>query len=227
MRDFARKKVELMKTIKPIILLSIASFVSMAPCPLKAQVQAFQIIDHVEWPSETIFPGDKDCFIEFRETWTFSARGALLKEVQSQELTCSGEKKEIPIFRGQSRLNDIHYEFMLLDPHVIESGNFAFSEPDSMDTYTRALQASLIELVKKYIPIKKSYNPEQQLLSVWFHEQWELDTETGIFRKKVKAITPVIWQRRQTEEGKSIDDAESGLPVYYKNPLQKIQLRQP
>jgi hypothetical protein len=37
----------------------------------------------------------------------------------------------------------------------------------------------------------------------------------------------VIWQRRRTAEGEGIDDAETGLPVYYKNPLRRIELRQP
>jgi hypothetical protein len=216
-----------MKTNIRISFILLAALFSLALCPVKAQVQTFQITDHVAWPSEKIVPGDRDCYMEFRETWTFNTRGTLLKEVQSQKLSCSGEEKEMPVPLGQSRIKDINYEFMLLDPHVMESGNIAFSEPDSMDTPTRNLQASLIELVEKYDPIDKDYNPAQQLLSVWFHEQWEVNPETGVSRKKVKAITPVIWQRRQSTEGRGIDDAETGLPVYYKNPLHKIHLRQP
>lgn len=216
-----------MNTKLRISFVILAALFSPALSLLMAQVQTFQIIDHVEWPVELTLPADSDCFVEFRETWTFNARGTLLKEVHSQELSCSGEEKEMPVTLGQTRIKDINYEFMLLDPHVMESGNIAFSEPDSMDSHTRSLQASLIELVEKYDPIDKDYNPAQQLLSVWFHEEWEVDRGTGAILKKVKAITPVIWQRRQTAEGEAIDDAETGLPVYYKNPLRRIQLRQP
>lgn len=201
--------------------------VTLALSPLIAQPNTFQIIDHVEWPKDRTDPADSACFMEFRESWTFSARGALSKEVHSQKLSCSEKAKDIPPAKGITRLKDINYEFMLLDPHVMESGNKGFSEPDSMDTPTRNLQTRLIELVQLYTRIDKDYDPHQQLLSVWFHEEWEIHPESEKIRKKVKAISPVIWQRRQTAEGKSINEAETGLPVYYKNTMQRIELRQP
>jgi hypothetical protein len=43
----------------------------------------------------------------------------------------------------------------------------------------------------------------------------------------VRAITPVIWQRRQTEAGDPVNEADTGLPVYYKNQMQQINLRNP
>jgi hypothetical protein len=47
------------------------------------------------------------------------------------------------------------------------------------------------------------------------------------FRKRIKALTPVIWQERQTADGEPIPDGETGYPVYYKLKLGRIELRQP
>ncbi len=195
--------------------------------PLHAQENVYQINDHVELPAALELPGDSSCYLEFREEWTFLARGSLIKDVFSQEITCSGEQKDMPQTHGGLRIKDISYEFYLLDPHLTESGNIAFSGPDSMDIPTRDLQASLIELIRTYAPIDPLYHPDKHILSVYFHEEWKVDPNAGQITKKVKAITPVIWQRRQTAEGQSIDEGDSGLPVYYKTSLQKISLRQP
>jgi hypothetical protein len=45
--------------------------------------------------------------------------------------------------------------------------------------------------------------------------------------RQVNAITPVIWQRRRTVEGEPVNDAGTGWPVYYKNSLSRIELRNP
>jgi len=216
-----------MRTIRIIAFILIMASTVLCLSPLSAQEQVHQIIDFVELPAELSIPGDSACFVEFREKWTFLAKGGLIKEVTGQEFSCSRQQNDLPLRSGTTRIKDISYEFMLLDPHLVESGNRAFSEPDSMDIYTRNLQANLIELIQKQAPIGTRYDPRKQLLSVYFHEEWIIDPDSMEISKKVKGLTPVIWQRRQTAEGKSIDDGDSGLPVYYKTPLQKILLRHP
>ncbi len=195
--------------------------------PLEAQEHVHQIIDFVVLPAELNIPGDSACFIEFREQWTFLDKGSLSKEVTDFDFECAREQKDLPLPSGTTRIKDISYEFMLLDPHLVESGNRAFSGPDSMDNFTRKLQANLIDLIQKHAPIDSRHDPRKQLLSVYFHEEWIIGPDTMQISKKVKGLTPVIWQRRQTAEGKSIPDGDTGLPVYYKTPLQKIELRQP
>lgn len=195
--------------------------------PLTAQEGIYSITDFVEVPEELGHSGDSACFIVFSEQWTFLDKRSLTKEVASFDFECSREQKDLSLPPGITRIREINYEFMLLDPHVAESQNKAFSEPDSMDQYARNLQADLIALIQKQAPINPRYDPQKQLLSVYFHEEWILDAESKGISKKVKAITPVIWQRRQTADGRGVDDGESGLPVYYKNPLEKIMLRQP
>ncbi|TFH28491.1 MAG: hypothetical protein E4H10_00165 [Bacteroidia bacterium] len=213
-----------MKTFIFIAFVLLVANTDKCISPLTAQERFHHIIDFVELPAELNIPGDSACFIEFREQWTFLAKGGLIKEVTGQEFSCSSE---FPLPDGVARINDISYEFMLLDPHLAESGNKAFSGPDSMDNYTRKLQADLIELIQTHAPISPRYDPRKQLLSVYFHEEWIINPDSMEILKKVSAITPVIWQRRQTVEGKSIDEGDSGLPVYYKTPLQKIFLRHP
>jgi hypothetical protein len=216
-----------MRTIRFITSILIVTASGFYVKPLAAQEGIHRIIDFVELPAELKLPGDSACFIEFREQWTFLAKGSLNKVVTSHELSCSRESKDLSLPNGSLRIKDISYEFVLLDPHLVESANQAFSEPDSMDSYTRKLQANLIELIESYAPMSSLYDPRQQMLSVYFHEEWIIDSGTGEFTKRVKGLTPVIWQRRQTSEGKSINDGDTGLPVYYKTPLQRIALRQP
>ena len=216
-----------MRTIRFIAFILLAANTGLCISPLEAQEQVHQIIDFVELPAELNIPGDSACFIEFREQWTFLAKGGLIKEVTGIEFSCSREQKDITLPSGTTRIKDISYEFMLLDPHLVESLNRAFSGPDSMDIPTRTLQANLIELIQKRAPIDPRYDPRKQLLSVYFHEEWIIGPDSMEISKKVLGLTPVIWQRRQTAEGLSIDDGDSGLPVYYKTPLQKILLRHP
>jgi hypothetical protein len=216
-----------MRTIRSIAFTLLVAITGLYISPLEAQEKVHQIIDFVELPAELNIPGESDCFIEFREQWTFLAKGGLIKEVTGHEFSCSREPKDLPLPSGTTRIKDISYEFMLLDPHLVESLNRAFSGPDSMDLPTRTLQANLIELIRKRSQIDPRYDPLKQLLSVYFHEEWIFDPDSSKISKKVLGLTPVIWQRRQTAEGLSVDDGDSGLPVYYKTPLQKILLRQP
>lgn len=134
---------------------------------------------------------------------------------------------QLPVEKGTIRWNNISYEFMLLDPHLTESGNRAFPEPDSMDVWTRKLQSDLIALIQSRSLAGKQYDYSDQLLSVLFHEDWMIDPVTREIDKKVVGITPVIWQRRKTTSGEPVNDAETGLPVYYKNRLHRIDLRNP
>ena len=107
------------------------------------------------------------------------------------------------------------------------SDNRAFSEPDSMDGPTRQLQDQLIALVNARSDAGERYRLPEQMLSVIFEEDWSINSTNLVVSKKVRAITPVIWQRRQTETGEPINEAETGFPVYYKIELQQISLRNP
>ena len=213
-----------MRSIRYIALFLLVAFTGLGVSPLSAQEGVYRIIDFVEVPAKLSHVGDSACFIKFREQWTFPDNGSLSKEVTGFDFECS---RDISLPPGVTRIQNISYEFMLLDPHLVESQNKAFSGPDSMDLYTRNLQADLIQLIQRLAPISLRYNPREQLLSVYFHEEWTLAPDSMGLSKKVKAITPVIWQRRQTTEGEGVDDGDTGLPVYYKTPLQKIALRQP
>jgi hypothetical protein len=195
--------------------------------PASAQVSQHQITDFVELPAELNLRGDTACFMEFRERWSFPGKGLLIKEILGYELACSGEQKDLRLSAGTLRIKDYSYEFILLDPHLVESGNRAFSESDSMDLYAKKLQSDLIELIQALAPFNPRYEPRKQLLSVYFHEEWTIGPDSRQISKRIKGITPVIWQRRQTTEGRSIDEGDSGLPVYYKTPLQKVSLRFP
>jgi hypothetical protein len=227
MRQNTRKRQIDMKNTPYILILLATAASGFCMKPLAAQDASFQLIDFVEAPAQLQPAGERNCMIEFGEQWTFLDKGALSKEVRSQKFSCSEEPRDLAIPGELLRIKNIRYEFMLLDPHLLESNNQAFAEADSMDKSTRELQGRLIELIGKYISMDSRYDPRQELLSVYFHEEWILDPESPQIIKKVKGITPVIWQRRKTTEGKSINDGDTGLPVYYKNPLRKITLRQP
>lgn len=213
-----------MRFIRFIALSLPVAFTFFYAGPLTAQEGIHRIIDFVELPAKLSSVGDSACFIKFTEQWTFLANGSLSKEVTGFDFECS---RDVPFPPGRTRIQDISYEFMLLDPHLVESQNKAFSGPDSMDTATRNLQSHLIDLIRNHAQLSPRYDLRKELLSVYFHEEWIIDPANMEIRKKVRAITPVIWQLRQTAEGLSIPDGNTGLPVYYKTPLQKIFLRQP
>jgi hypothetical protein len=194
----------------------------------------FHVVDYVDLP-RTSSGGT----IEFHETWEIRPEiPAVIKTVQNYILLDqNGSARSMDSLlqqQGSMLPGLLSYEFMLLDPHVQESGNLAFAEADSMDAWTRNLQSGLIDLVEGRITGADSgtgagnrYDFRQQLLSVIFHEEWQIDPATLQLTRKVRGVTPVIWQRRMTEDGVHVNDAETGLPVYYKNPLKNIQLRNP
>ncbi len=183
------------------------------PTPAWTQGQVYQVVDVIDLPPAlSSRPGDS-CRIEFREQWTIDVAGSMIsKKVSDYGIICSDGTREVPGSGKPLRLKDISYEFFFLDPHL---------------TATRELQAAIIALVDARFPVNKIYNLPAQLLSVHFHEEWVVAPAQGELRKRVEGITPVIWQLRQTAEGRPVNEAESGLPVYYKLELPRIDLRQP
>ncbi|MGW8316408.1 MAG: hypothetical protein ACWGNV_12465, partial [Bacteroidales bacterium] len=99
--------------------------------------------------------------------------------------------------------------------------------PDSMDRNTRELQGAFIALLKNRTLNGNRYDWKQEMLSVEFLEQWSIDPATLEITRTVESVTPVIWQRRQTKEGEPVDEAGTGYPVYYKNSLRPVPLRNP
>jgi hypothetical protein len=192
------------------------------------QAGSFHLVDDVEITVE--LPGQKDtvCKLRFLEDWMIDPRAnSILKQVVRWDSCCSEIFSSLPIKNGAIRIGNISHEFHLMDPHLVASGNKAFPEPDSMDAPTRQLQDQLIALVIARSDAGKRYHLSEQLLSVIFVEEWSINPTTLKISKKVRALTPLIWQRRQTETGEPINEAETGLPVYYKFELQQIALRNP
>ncbi len=203
------------------------------------------IIDFIDLPVKWTGVDSGLWYLEFSETWIIPENlTGIGKRVESYTIHKSGPENTpggdtaislesiLPDLKinhsypgGKIPLGNISYEFTLLDPHSPGSDNTAFTEPRSMDPYARKIQEILTNLVLKGYPPAKKYDLENQLLSVWFHEEWFLDPATGQITKKVRGISPVIWQRRMTAEGDPVDDADTGYPVYYKNRLFRIELR--
>jgi hypothetical protein len=108
------------------------------------------------------------------------------------------------------KIRKFSYEFELMDPASGEKNN---------------LHDPISRLVKEHSPRARAHDLDKQLGSVRFREVWRMDPVTHEITRTVQEITPVIWQRRQTAEGEPVNDADSGLPVYYKSRLQPITLR--
>ncbi len=183
------------------------------PTPAWTQGEVFQVVDVIDLPPALNSRQSDSCRIEFREQWTIDVAGSMISKIVSDYgITCHDGTREVPASGKILRIKDISYEFFFLDPH---------------QTGTKELQAAIIALVDARFPVNKIYNLPAQLLSVHFHEEWVLAPAQGELRKRVQGFTPVIWQQRQTAEGKPVNDAESGLPVFYKLELPRIDLRQP
>jgi len=211
--------------------------------PLRAQEEHFRVIDRVDLPHLLTGGEQAGRYLEFRETWTLvPERPALQKETTSYLVRNIRDSLERPAEEmrwfssmvksldngdGEVRLEGIRYEFNLLDPHLEGSGMEGFPEPDSMDAATRALQSALIRMVERRIPRIGDYDLAEEMLSVWFEEEWIIDPVSMVITRRVTSLTPVIWQRRRTLDGEPIDEAGTGWPVYYKNPLSPVTLRNP
>ena len=204
---------------------------------------AYRVIDFID--PGTVLPHipEGDWSLEFIEIWTIDPDKQILqKEVNASnfifpaepELSQDTLRSRISALLSTGskdqelvRIKNITYEFTLLDPHTPGSNNKDFAGPGGMDPETRRLHQGLISLVRGRSAALARADLDELLLSVYFHETWEVDPSTLQFYKKVDGITPVLWQRRQTSNAEPVDDAETGLPVYYKNLLDRIDLRNP
>ena len=191
-----------------------------------AQETQIEVSDAVHLPSVLTGQPDHSWFLEFRETWTFPEDGTgirkdvdsyRVKDLQHPEieedslLTAFGEMIEgLPRARGVHRFGEFSYEFLLADPGMEQKNN---------------LHAPVVEMVSRHSAVAGHYKLPEQLLSVHFHETWYMDPDSSTITKKVLAMTPVIWQRRATKDGEPVNDAETGLPVFYKIQLERIPLR--
>jgi hypothetical protein len=184
------------------------------------QEVSYQIVDIIDLPPELHITPDSSCLMEFHEQWILnSANLSISKKVMEYEVSC--------VIKESFRLREVSYEFSFPDAHHEMTAKEENKESGLIDSQVRDLLNHLISLIQAGKPIAEVYRPQEQLLSVYFHEEWILETKNQEFIKKVKGITPVIWQVRQTTDGEPIQDAESGLPVYYKTKLERIDLRNP
>lgn len=202
--------------MKPLLILAITWF---SPSP----DSGFHITDFVEAPGGWAVEGGSGTHLEFSEYWQVDPdRCAIRKEV----VDCNPGINRSGSINLQGK-KEVSYEFNFLDPHIQGTGDRDVWEPSMMDPSERRLQHAFIELVKSCLFEGRAFDLEEMLLSLVFHETWSYDPETEHISKEVWAITPVIWQRRQTSDGEPVNEADSGMPVYYKTKLARIRLRNP
>jgi len=203
----------------------------------------FRVIDVVDLPGKWSNERDGDWYLQFRERWIIDPKKTVLTKkvkkyhplnhslpgVQADSLQhlFASMIRELASTEGKVAYRGISYEFILLEPHLEGSGNTSFPSRDSMDQQTLQLQRELASLISRRSRMASLLDLEEQLLSVHFHEDWYIDPTTLEITKEVQALTPVIWQRRKTVQGEPVNDADTGYPVYYKNMLERIQLRNP
>ncbi len=184
---------------------------------LMAQVTEIKVVDRVDIPLALSAPADPAGSLEFIEAWSIDAgRPGMSKKVDS--LSTSGISRDAfwKMVKGQAlaggkvQWDDVSHEFMLMDPETGQANR---------------LHAPFVSLVSLHSERAGSYRIQDQLLSVQFHETWSLDPDSRMVEKRVRGITPVIWQRRQTTDGEPINDGDTGLPVYFKIELDRIDVR--
>ena len=178
-----------------------------------AQETRYEVLDVMDLPPELNPRRQASCSLEFQEQWILNvANASISKKVDAYGISCTDSTELAFLPEGAFRIKEISYEFSFLN----------LSDPQE-----RKLQEALISLINQSFPIPEVYEPAEQLLSVYFHEDWVIEADHQEFRKRIKALTPVIWQERQTADGEPIPDGETGYPVYYKLKLERIDLRQP
>lgn len=181
--------------------------------PLLAQEATFQMRLTMDLPVELHTGNSSSCRVEFHEEWIIDPeRSSIIKTVDAFEFPCEDQTEGVRLPDGSMRLKNLSYEFTFLDL------------PDSL---AKEVQKAIIALIDERFPLPEAYDPPEQLLSIYFHEDWVLEPEPSLFSKKIRGITPVIWQRRQTADGEPILDPQTGFPVFYKLSLDRIDLRQP
>lgn len=201
-----------MRQSKPILFLFLM-LAWQAAGPLRAQEPVHQVHEVMDLPERLDPAGVLDCTLDFHEQWTIRVPGSsVTKEVSSFRYSCADSSVSLFPVEGKLLVRNINYEFSFLDP---------------AGEVMRELQEDFIALINKLHPLPGVYQPERELLSVYFHEEWILDAEQKSIHKSVTGITPVIWQIRQTADGDPILDLDTGYPVYYTHRLDRIQLRQP
>jgi hypothetical protein len=173
--------------------------------------ETFTVRDQVDLPLAVGMDMGQDLFVDSYETWTIRPyRNALGKKVDSFRILDRAAPERDELILPSAFTATVTYEFELADPQTREKTH---------------LLESFVLLVGNASSLAGRYNLKEQLLSVRFREQWAYHPETRTLEKKVLELQPVIWQRRQTEEGFPIDDADTGLPVYFKLELDPIFLR--
>lgn len=186
-----------------------------------AQPGHHRVLDRVDLPAELNPLQSPDCVMEFQEEWILDHAGfSISKKADAFVLSCEDNTELVFPAKGELRIKNITYEFSFLD--LQKEAAPALQEED-----VQKLQSDFIELINNRFPLPEFYNLKEQLLSIYFHEDWILEADNQEIRKQVKGITPVIWQQRQTAEGIAVPDPETGYPVYYKLKLERIDLRQP
>ena len=181
--------------------------------PILAQEATFQMQLAMDLPAEFNKDRSSSCSLEFQEEWIIDpARSSISKTVDAFEFPCRDDAERVTLPDGANRLKNLSFEFSFLDL------------PEKM---AKEIQMEIIALISKRISIPEAYDPSEQLLSVHFHEDWTIESGHRVFTKRVRAITPVIWQRRQTADGEPLPDPDTGYPVFYKLKLERIDLRQP
>lgn len=212
MRWIARTRIK-MKAIPKSIGALFFLLALQAPNPALAQEYFFQMHLEMNLPAEFNLKGSSSCSLELQEGWIIDPMHSFIsKTVESFNFPCTDDTESVKLPDGAIRLRKLSYEFIFLDL------------PEKM---AKEIQLAVIELINKRSPIPEAYEPPEQLLSIYFHEDWSIESGHKVFLKKVRAITPVIWQRRQTADGEPVLDPDTGYPVFYKLELERIDLRQP
>jgi hypothetical protein len=203
----------MMKVIPASIGALFFLLVIQAMYPLLAQEATFQMRIAMDLPKELNPDRIPGCRVESDEEWVIDPAGASIsKIVKTFMMPCENSTATPDPGEDLIRLRNISYEFSFLD---------------LQEQMAKEMQLAFIALINKRVPIPEVYDPPEQLLSVYFHEEWTVDPGSQEFRKRVRGISPVIWQRRQTADGEPILDGETGLPVFYKHTLERIDLRNP
>lgn len=202
-----------MKTLSKTFGVLFFLLVVQAIYPVLAQEATFQMHLAMDLPAEFNKNRSTSCSLEFQEEWIIDpARFSISKTVNAFEFPCLDQTESVTLPDGANRLRNLTHEFSFLDL------------PEKM---AKEVQMEIIALISKRMSIPEAYDPPEQLLSIYFHEDWAIESGHRIFTKRVRAITPVIWQRRQTADGEPLLDPDTGYPVFYKLNLERIDLRQP
>jgi len=194
----------------------------------RAQDQSFPVTDRINLPVQLAGQEAPPWYLVFEGTWTVGAKGAFVTKsvdrymvIDHQDPNADADSLRAGFrdlvgaslsSRGRNRVTGITYEFLLRE------------DPDLA---AHPLQEALIPLIRAGSTMAGHYDLESQLNSVLFHEEWHVDPVSFDITRKVTGITPVIWQRRKTKEGIPVNDAESGLPVFYKINLERVSPRNP